>query len=77
MTTDPHQLGAALDALLTKPEAARYLRVSLSTVNRLIRDEELDVVKLGGSVRITERALRDLADRRTTRAADNRPKGQR
>jgi excisionase family DNA binding protein len=36
---------------LTKVELAAYLRVSLSTVNRLLRDNALPGVKLGRAVR--------------------------
>lgn len=63
-------------ALLTKPEAANYLQVSLRTLARLIRDQEVDVVRIGGSVRFTTRALDDYADRNTQRARANQPRGR-
>lgn len=57
--------------LLTKSEACQWLSLSLTTLNRLIRAHEIDVVRVGtgkGSVRITQRALDDYARRNTTRA---------
>lgn len=64
------------DRLLTKPQACDWLSVSRATLDRLIHNGELDVVRVGtgrGSVRITERALRDYARRRTTKAVANQP----
>lgn len=39
---------------------AECLDISLSTVRRLMRDGELEVVHIGGSVRITETSLKAL-----------------
>jgi excisionase family DNA binding protein len=61
-----------LEALLTKDEAAAVLNVSRSTIDRMIRAQEIDVVRLGnrrGRVRITRRALLDHLNRREVRAA--------
>jgi excisionase family DNA binding protein len=41
-----------------KEEVAEYLRVSPSTIDRLIRSGQLEVLKIGRSVRITEKALK-------------------
>jgi excisionase family DNA binding protein len=57
--------------LLTKQEACQWLSLSLTTLNRLIRAHDIDVVRVGtgkGSVRITQRALEDYTRRNTTRA---------
>jgi excisionase family DNA binding protein len=61
--------------LLTKSEACHWLSLSLTTLNRLIRAHEIDVVRVGtgkGSVRITQRALEDYTRRHTTRATATR-----
>lgn len=42
----------------TAPEAARLLRVSVATVNRMKRDGSLSVVRVGGKNRIAVRSLR-------------------
>lgn len=42
----------------TAPEAARLLRVSVATVNRMKRDGSLAVVRVGGKNRIAVRSLR-------------------
>jgi excisionase family DNA binding protein len=58
--------------LLTKPQACLWLSVSPRTLNRLISDRRIDVVRVGtgrGSVRITQRALEDYTRRSTTRAS--------
>ena len=46
------------EAMHKKEEVAEYLGVSPSTVDRLIRSGQLDTLKIGRSVRITEKALR-------------------
>jgi excisionase family DNA binding protein len=64
---------------LTKREVQAILHVSLATLNRLLADHEIDVVRVGrgrGSVRITRAALRDYTERNTHRAAANRPRGK-
>lgn len=52
--------------LLTIDDAAVCLSVSKSTVVRLIRDCEIDVTRIGRSVRISEDALNRYIDARTT-----------
>lgn len=62
------------DALLTKDDAMAYLSVSLRTLNRLIKAEEIDVVRVGprgGAVRFHRAALADYAHRHTVRAGAN------
>lgn len=64
------------DRLLTKPEAAAWLAVSRTTLDRLLAAHAIDVVRVGtgrGSVRITQRALDDYTRRHTTRAVANQP----
>lgn len=75
--TDPARLTDP-DALLTKDDAMAYLSVSLRTLNRLIKDRELDVVRVGprgGAVRFRRAALADYAHRHTDRATANARRG--
>ena len=61
-----------LDELLTRPQAAEYLRISVATLDRMIANREVDVTRIGsgrGRVRISRRALLDHANRNTIRAA--------
>ena len=46
------------EAMHKKEEVAEYLRVSPSTIDRLIRSGQLEALKIGRSVRITDKALR-------------------
>ena len=46
--------------LYTTREVAEYFGVSLSTVIRLIRDGELDAIKIRRQVRISDKAIRDF-----------------
>ena len=48
------------EPLKTREEAARYWRVSLRTVDNLIADGRLPVVKVGRSVRIRPSDMRAL-----------------
>jgi excisionase family DNA binding protein len=59
MTTPPGPPGDPLDTgpLLTRDEAASFLRVSESTVYRLIRGGELSAFRVGHSIRISQVAL--------------------
>ena len=41
----------------TKHEVADYLKVSIATIDRLIRSGQIETLKIGRSVRITEKAL--------------------
>lgn len=49
-----------LPEYLTRQEAADYLRISLPTINRLIRDGKLQAVKVGGLTRILHSSIREL-----------------
>lgn len=42
----------------TKHEVADYLKVSIATIDRLIRSGQIETLKIGRSVRITDKALR-------------------
>jgi len=59
MTTPPGPPGDPLDTgpLFTRDEAASFLRVSESTVYRLIRGGELSAFRVGHSIRISQVAL--------------------
>lgn len=58
-----------LDKLaLTQTEAAELLGISRDTVKRMIRDGELPVVRLRGSVRLPRRALEQWVDDHTQAA---------
>ena len=61
-----------VDELLSKDQAADFLHVSRSTIDRMIRRKELDFTRVGsgeGRIRISKRALLDNLNRRTVRAA--------
>lgn len=67
--------GSDLANLRTMPEAADYLHVSHSTVKRLVRQRELETVRIGvgrGRVFITERALLEYANRGVKRSTGGR-----
>lgn len=60
-----------LDKLRSRSEAARDLRVSVTTLDRMIRRKEIESVRIGsgrGRVYVTERAINDYLDRSTIRA---------
>jgi hypothetical protein len=65
------------DALMTRDAAMAFLNVSERTLDRLITNREIDVVRINGrgkrpgAVRITRRALLDYLHRNTTRASAN------
>lgn len=46
--------------LYSTQEVAEYFGVSLSTVIRLIRDGDLEAIKIRRQVRISEKAIRDF-----------------
>lgn len=50
----------------TAPEVARLLRTSLSTVNRMKRDGELQTVRVGSWNKITGASLEKFVPRRET-----------
>ena len=51
---------------LTTDDTAAYLKVSKSTVQRLIREHDIDVTRIGRSVRISEEAIERYVDAHTT-----------
>jgi excisionase family DNA binding protein len=54
--------------LLTREEVAEQLKISTITVDRLRRNRELDCVKLGRSVRITQQSVTAYLARKAVRA---------
>lgn len=56
----PRQNQPNLTPLLTVAEVATYLQVSIRTVRRLIASGELEVVRIGRAVRVSEEALNTL-----------------
>lgn len=60
--TTPQAPADATDDLLTRAEAARYLRVSDRTVSRLIRTGKLPAARIGRAVRIRKSDLIDMLD---------------
>lgn len=44
----------------TRSEAAEILRITLPTIDRLIRTGKLKAVKVGNSVRITQKVINDF-----------------
>lgn len=49
-----------LETLFTKKEAAAYMKVSQRTVDRLIRELDLVVYKVGRSIRIPESSMKKM-----------------
>lgn len=71
MSVNPNDLAN----LRTMPEAADFLHISFSTVKRLVRQRELETVRIGvgrGRVFITERALLEYANRGVKRSTGAR-----
>ena len=60
--TTPHDAAVITNDLLTRAEAARYLRVSDRTVSRLIRAGQLPAVRIGRAVRIRHADLLEMLD---------------
>ena len=58
--TTPHDAADNPADLLTRAEAARYLRVSDRTVSRLIRTGKLPAARIGRAVRIRQSDLLDM-----------------
>jgi excisionase family DNA binding protein len=56
----PQAAAGTNDDLLTRAEAARYLRVSDRTVSRLIRAGKLPAARIGRAVRIRHADLLDM-----------------
>ena len=55
--------------LLTRKEAASLLRVSLPTLDRMLREHQLPVIRLGHSVRFKRSSLIAMLDGLETVAA--------
>ena len=51
---------------LTTDDTAAYLKVSKSTILRLIRNRDLDVTRIGRSVRISKKSIEKFVDAHTT-----------
>ena len=58
--TTPHDAAVITNDLLTRAEAAQYLRVSDRTVSRLIRTGQLPAARIGRAVRIRQSDLLDI-----------------
>jgi excisionase family DNA binding protein len=58
--TTPHDEAVITNDLLTRAEAARYLRVSDRTVSRLIRTGQLPASRIGRAVRIRQSDLLEM-----------------
>lgn len=58
--TTPHDAAVITNDLLTRAEAARYLRVSDRTVSRLIRAGQLPAARIGRAVRIRHSDLHEM-----------------
>jgi excisionase family DNA binding protein len=56
----------ALPQLLTVKQAAQTLAVSQKLIRRLLRDGQLQGVRVGGAVRVTESGLHDYVERNRT-----------
>lgn len=61
--------GPASDALLTKPEVAKLLRVTTKTVERYMAQRRLPYIKLGRTVRFERAAVEALKQRFTVMAS--------
>ena len=60
--TTPHDAAVITNDLLTRAEAARYLRVSDRTLSRLIRTGQLRASRIGRAVRIRQSDLLHMLD---------------
>jgi excisionase family DNA binding protein len=58
--TTPHDAAVITNDLLTRAEAAQYLRVSDRTVSRLIRTGKLPAARIGRAVRIRQSDLLEM-----------------
>ncbi len=48
------------ESLITKKEACDKLKVTLPTINRMIKEGKIEAFKIGGIVRITESSLVEM-----------------
>jgi excisionase family DNA binding protein len=60
--TTPHDAAVITNDLLTRAEAARYLRVSDRTLSRVIRTGQLPASRIGRAVRIRQSDLLEMLD---------------
>lgn len=56
--------------LMTRQEAAELLRVSLPTLDRLLRQNKLPVIRIGKSVRFRKSSLQAMIDKLETEPAE-------
>jgi len=56
--------GMVVPMLLTIPDAARVLAIGRTTLYELIRDGEVDVIRIGRSTRIPVTTIHAFVDRR-------------
>ena len=68
--TTPHDTAVITNDLLTRAEAARYLRVSDRTVSRLIRTGKLPAARIGRAVRIRQSDLLDMLNEKPSNSSD-------
>ena len=66
----PQAPADATDDLLTRAEAARYLRVSDRTVSRLIRKGQLPASRIGRAVRIRQSDLLEMLNGKPSISGD-------
>jgi excisionase family DNA binding protein len=59
-----------VSTLMSRIQAAQYLGVSVTTVDRMIRDSEIDMVRIRGAIRVTRASLLAYLNRsaRTSKA---------
>jgi len=67
--TMPHDAADSPADLLTRAEAARYLRVSDRTVSRLIRAGQLPAARIGRAVRIRQSDLLEMLNEKPSISA--------
>lgn len=77
LTDAVHALRRALPGkFVAVPEAARFLGVSVSTLRRRIRSGEVNVIRVGRSIRIDLAALRPADEADVVRLADAARRGR-
>lgn len=64
MIDEQVSIQAAGDGLLTYAAAARFLAISERKLAELVRDRAIDVIRIGGSVRFSRRALEQFVGAR-------------
>lgn len=63
-------------AVFDREQAAAYLRIGPRSLDRAVAARDIDVVRIGRSVRFTQRACDDYLARHTERADANKPRGR-